>query len=92
MAAQSFMPLYISSWEHLCTAPLFTVHCSEVSLDEVRSAILAVDPAVSPREVTRVLTAMFGVPAQGSEVSLSAVPHSEVVVRLSQLGLQHVRQ
>ena len=70
----------------------FTVYCSEVSLDEVRSAIMAVDPAVSPREVSRVLAGMFGVPDQGAEVSVGAVPHSEVALRLSQLGLQHLRQ
>ena len=70
----------------------FTVCCSEVSLDEARSAIMAVDPAISPGEVARVLTAVFGVPDQGSEVSVSTVPHSEVVMRLSQSGLQHIRQ
>lgn len=72
----------------------FTVCCSEVTLDETRSAILAVDPAISPREVARVLAAVFGVaPDQVAEASASStVPHSEVVLRLSQSALQHLRQ
>ena len=72
---------------------LLTVYCSDVTLDETQSAILAVDPAISPKEVARVLAAVFGVdPDQLAEASASTVPHSEVVKRLSQSGLQHLRQ
>jgi hypothetical protein len=65
---------------------------SKVSIDELRSAILAVYPEISKDEVVRVLSQMYGVdPEQGQEATPDIkVATNDVLQKLIQLDIQQI--